>query len=292
MLFNHYLSNYTTLKIGGPAELFYEPKNIKETINIINWANSKKIPYYIVGAGSNLLISDKGVSGLVICTRKIKGKVFNSEQGILKANCGESLPGLARRAVKEGLEGLEWGIGIPGTLGGSVVMNAGAQGGSIDKSLISVTVYCKKRNQILELEKKDLNFSYRSSIFQQGAFIVLSAKLKVFKSKNIFELNKKIEDNLRAKTSTQPYQFPSCGSVFKNPENHQAGKIIDKIGLKGKKIGGAEISDMHANFIVNKSKASSDDVIGLINLVKNRIKDKYGILLDLELKQLGFPRND
>ena len=283
------LSNYTSLRIGGPAEWLAEPKNIKEIKLLVSWINQKKIPCNIIGAGSNLLINDYGLRGLSICTRKLHGININAEKGVLQALGGETLPKLAGIAAKAGLKGLEWAIGIPGTVGGGVVMNAGAQGNCIADRIISAEVLpLQGNNKSFTLKKEELKFSYRNSLLQKENLIVLSACFQLTPGCNKIEINQMTNENLNKRTSTQPYHLPSCGSVFRNPEPLKAGKLIESLGLKGKRVGGAEISQMHANFIVNSSNASAEDIIQLISLIQKKIKKKYGFLLHLELKQLGF----
>ncbi len=284
------LANFTTLRIGGPAEWFAEPSNIDDIKTLITWAKEKSIPFSVIGAGSNLLISDNGFKGLIICTKKLLGYDLNPLNGKIFANCGEHLPTLVRRAAKAGLRGLEWAIGIPGTIGGAVVMNAGAQGGCIENNLISVMVVPKKGGQPFYLKKIDLDFSYRNSRLQKEELIVLSAFFQLEPGHNQKYISKITNENLMHRTTTQPYHLHTCGSVFRNPEPLKAGKLIEELGLKGQRIGGAEISTMHANFIVNTSNATAEDIDELITLIQNKVKKNHGFLLDPEVKRLGFLR--
>ena len=285
---NILLKNYTTLKIGGPAEWLAEPKSINEVKLLINWVNEKQIPCRVIGAGSNLLINDSGLEGLSLCMKKIHGANINKKSGQINALSGQSLPNLARQAAKAGLHGFEWAIGIPGTIGGAVAMNAGAQGSCISEKLISIEVLPLKGGSAFEIKKKDLDFSYRKSLLQQEDLLLLSACFKLEPGHDHKELIRITAENLNKRKSSQPYHLPSCGSIFRNPEPQKAGEIIDSLGLKGKRIGGAEISNMHANFIVNSYHASSTDIYQLIRFIQNTVKNSRGILLDLEVKQLGF----
>ena len=282
------LASYTTWHIGGKAEWFSQPNNISEIKSLIAWSNERKIPCTIIGAGSNLLINDEGIKGLVICLKKLHGYEINEKNGVIEAFSGENIPSLARRAAKGGLHGLEWAAGIPGTLGGAVVMNAGAQGGSFSDCIDSVKVLTINGGEQLELPVKDLNYAYRSSRLQKNQFIVLSAKLKLEPGYDPQTILKTTNSNLQLRINTQPYDKPSCGSVFRNPMPYKAGKLIEELGLKGLCIGGAEVSKLHANFIVNKGDATAHDIDQLITVIQNKIQSAYGLQLHPEVKRLGF----
>ncbi len=281
------LKNYTTWKVGGKAEYFAEPNNFSEIKAIINWAKRNHITCELIGAGSNLLISDLGVPGLSLCLRKLHGLKIDANSGLIEANAGEPIPALARRAARAGLQGLEWSVGIPGTVGGASVMNAGAQGGCIAESLQSVLVMPLDGKESFELTNKDLRYAYRHSLLQEEKLIVLSAKFKLDPGHSISKLTRITNENLNHRKSTQPYHLPSCGSVFRNPEPFKAGKLIEEVGLKGHHIGGASVSTMHANFIVNNGEASSKDLQELIRRIKALIYETYGFQLITEVKSLG-----
>ncbi len=281
------LSNFTTWKIGGPAEWISEPTNTEEIQSLINWANSKKIHCNIIGAGSNLLINDKGLKGLSLCMRKCKGFKIDKSSGIIEAYGGESLPSLSRKAASSGLHGLEWAIGIPGTIGGAVVMNAGAQGNSISDYLESITTLTLK-GEVKTIKSIDLDYSYRSSLLQKEKLIVLSARLKLETGHEQAKIHRVTNENLNHRLTTQPYKALTCGSVFRNPDPFKAAQLIEDLGLKGFRCGGAEISKLHSNFIINANKASSSDVQELINLIQKKVIDSYGILLKTEVKICGF----
>jgi len=280
------LSNFTTWKIGGPAEWIAQPKNIEEIKYLINWTNKKKIPCNIIGAGSNLLINDKGIKGLTICMRNFKGIEIDKSLGVIEVLSGEMLPTLARKAAASGLHGLEWAVGIPGTIGGAVVMNAGAQEHCISDCLQSITTL-SLTGEYRVIKKKDLLFRYRYSLLQNENLIVVSARLKLASghAENIRQLTKA---NLEHRLETQPYKAQTCGSVFRNPEPLKAAKLIEELGLKGFRFGGAEISKIHSNFIINANQASSYDVRELIKYIQKRVFNSYGILLETEVKQCGF----
>jgi len=281
------LSNFTTWRIGGPAEWIAQPKNKDEIKYLINWINKEKITCNIIGAGSNLLINDKGIKGLSLCMRQLKGIQIDQSSGIIEVLSGEMLPTLARKAAANGLHGLEWAVGIPGTIGGAIVMNAGAQGHCISNYLESITTLSLNGEYKL-IKTTDLNFGYRYSLLQEKPLIVVSARLKLEAGHGKSTIRKITNENFNHRLRTQPYKEQSCGSVFRNPEPLKAAKLIEEIGLKGFRFGGAEISKIHSNFIINANKASSDDVQGLIKYIQKKVLDAYGILLETEVKQCGF----
>ena len=289
---NFNLSSYTTIKVGGAAQYFAEPKSINEFSYLIKWANLNKQRCQIIGAGSNLLINNIFIEGLVICTKKMKSFTIDPYSGIVEAEAGVMLPTLSNTLAKNGLQGAEWAIGIPGTLGGAIYMNAGTGNLSLAKNLISVKVVNIKNYEIIDIEKKDINFKYRFSSFQNNNFSIISAKLHFEPNGNVEKLIQTTKNNLKLKTETQPYHQPSFGSVFKNPENTYAAKLIDDMGLKGFKVGGAEISTMHSNFIINKFSASSKDIYELITLIQQKVLQKKGIYLQPEVRMIGFDYPD
>ena len=280
------LSNFTTWRIGGPAEWIAQPKNIEEIKYLIKWINMKKIPCNIIGAGSNLLINDRGIKGLSLCMRNFKGLQIDKNSGIIEALSGEMLPTLARKAAGSGLHGLEWAVGIPGTIGGAVVMNAGAQSHCISDYLESITTLSLK-GEYKMIKCKDLNFGYRDSLLQNEKLTVVSARLKLV-SGQAEKIRNVTNENLNNRLKTQPYKSQTCGSVFRNPEPLKAAKLIEELGLKGFRFGGAEISKKHSNFIINANNASSSEVRELIKYIQKKVFNSYGILLETEVKQCGF----
>ena len=283
---NIYLSNFTTWRIGGPAEWIAQPKNNDEIKYLINWIKKKKVSCNILGAGSNLLINDKGIKGLSLCMRQLKGIQIDKKNGTIEVMSGEMLPTLARKAAANGLHGLEWAVGIPGTIGGAVVMNAGAQGDCISKYLECITAITLNGEYKI-IKASDLNFGYRYSLLQNEKLIVVSAKLKL-KHGHAARIRQITNENLHHRLRTQPYTDQSCGSVFRNPEPLKAAKLIEELGLKGFRIGGAEVSKIHSNFIINANQASSCDVQELIKYIQKKVLNSYGILLETEVKQCGF----
>jgi len=288
------LADYTTWRVGGPAEWLAEPTQLDQLNELMAWAQQQQLPWRVIGAGSNLLISDAGLPGLTICLRKLQGMTLDSTTGIVDALAGEPIPTLARRAAKAGLHGLEWAVGIPGTVGGAAVMNAGAQGGCTAERLISVEVIAPSGNDgtsatVRTLTNAELDFAYRHSRLQDSNLMVISARFQLEPGHDPAELSRITSGNLSHRTTTQPYQWPSCGSVFRNPEPQKAGQLIEALGLKGRSIGGAEVSPVHANFIVNNGKASATDILNLIALVQNEVRKSHGIDLHPEVKRLGLP---
>ena len=286
------LSTYTTIKVGGVAEYFAEPRSIEEFSYLMEWSNLNNQRCQIIGAGSNLLINNIFIKGLVICTKKMKSLIIDSYSGVVEAEAGVMLPTLSNSLAKNGLQGGEWAVGIPGTLGGAIYMNAGTGNLSLAKNLISVKVINNKTHEKLEIEKKDINFEYRFSSFQNNHLAIISAKLHFEPNGKIEKLIQTTKNNLRSKTEKQPYHLPSFGSVFKNPENSYAAKLIDDMGLKGYKIGDAEISKMHSNFIINNSSASAKDIYDLITVIQQKVLQNKGIYLQPEVRMIGFDYPD
>ena len=282
------LADYTTWRVGGAAEWLAEPASLEETQAWIEWAAHQGMPCSVIGAGSNLLIHDNGLPGLSLCLRKLQGLELDATTGTVEVLAGEPIPSLARRAARAGLHGLEWSVGIPGTAGGAAVMNAGAQGGCTAEWLESVRVMPLEGGNCFELQRDQLDFAYRHSRLQDDNLVVLSARFRLQPGHDPDELKQVTTANLSHRTTTQPYQQPSCGSVFRNPEPLKAGRLIEDQGLKGTRIGGAEISTVHANFIVNTGDAQAKDIAQLIHLVQDRIEAKHGIRLHTEVKRLGF----
>ena len=284
------LGEFTTWKVGGPAAWFAEPASREELIALAAWAVSEGLPYRCIGAGSNLLIADAGLDGLTLCNRRLQGSRLDAASGRVEAEAGEPIPTLARKAARLGLAGLEWAVGIPGTVGGAVVMNAGAQGGCLAESFLSAEVIDPARPaEPFSLDLAQLDFAYRHSRLQQEPLLVLAAHFQLESGHDPAAVSARTSANLHSRTSTQPYQQPSCGSVFRNPEPDKAGQLIEALGLKGLRVGGAEVSPIHANFIVNTGAASAADIDALIRLVQERVLQERGIALHPEVKRLGFP---
>ena len=279
------LSTLTTYKTGGIAKLVIYPNNINNLKQLLKLIHKYNIKYFILGKGSNTLFSDKEFNGVIIKLDKLNN--FKIKQTEIYVESGMILSKLVQASVKNELTGLEFAIGIPGTIGGAIYMNAGAYGNNMSNIVKSVIVLNEKF-QIKELPLEKLKFDYRYSIFQANKNLICVAANIKLEHGNHDEIASKIKENLLKRKNSQPLEYPSAGSVFRNPEGNYAGKIIEELGLKGKNIGGAEISTKHANFIINKNNASSSDILNLIKLVQKEVKDKYKIDLKLEQQLVNW----
>ncbi len=285
---NESLKKHTTYGIGGPADLMIFPKSKQDLIKVIEIINENKIQLTILGSGSNVLVSDNGIRGAVI-SLKNSLKQIEVDDNILYAECGTMLGKIVKHAVKNNLIGLENLNGVPGTLGGALIMNAGAWGGEISENLIHVEVINSK-SEIQKIQKKDLNFSYRQSSFNKDD-ILLSAKFNLKKAdKDIIKEN--FIEAQSGRKKSQPLNKRSAGSLFKNPKNNSAGKLLDEAGLKGFSIGDAKISEKHANFFINDGDATSKDMLMLIKKAHKEVKDKFNVNLSLEVKLIGFDEEE
>lgn len=278
------LSKYTTWKIGGLAELFYRPYDQEDFINVYQHALQERIPITILGGGSNLLIADEGLTGLVIHTKGLKEvKWFNNS---VQANAGVLLSYLSRMACDRGFTGLEFAAGIPGTLGGAVIMNAGANAQTISEVVANVLVISPDGN-IKRYENEELTFAYRTSNLKETKEVVLDVTLHL-KRGDTQKIKKTMEEYIQFRKDKQPLHLPNAGSVFKNPPGDSAGRLIEAVGAKGWRIGDAEVSKLHANFIVNQGQAKASDVKQLIEEVRKAVLEKFNILLETEVILLGF----
>jgi UDP-N-acetylmuramate dehydrogenase len=282
------LAQYATFKIGGPAKYFFVAKNNDEIVKAVGFAQNKKLPYFILGGGSNLLVNDKGFNGLVIKVSSQEIKVDNNK---VFAQSGVLLSNLVRLSLKKGLTGLEWAVGIPGTIGGAIFGNAGSQrGGPSIGDVIEKVSLLNPNGQLMTVGKKWLNFDYRQSrlknISKAERPIILSAVLKLERG-DAQEIRKVIKQRLVIRKEHIPQQ-PSAGCIFKNTSNQSARQLIERAGLKGERIGRAMISEKQANFIVNLGGAQAEEVIKLIQLIKKTIKQKFKIELEEEIQYLGF----
>jgi len=284
LLENEPMSKHTSYGIGGPASAFITPKDQYDLAEILKFSSQYSIQTHFIGSGSNLLVSDSGIDGIVLTTAKALTQL-EFKDGLVFAESGVMLGRLVKECIKRNLTGLESLIGVPGTLGGALVMNAGAFGGEISNYLHSVDIM-NKTGIIKTVTQEDIDFSYRFSSIAADEFVVLAR----------FELQEELPEIIQAKKSkasqgrktNQPLKFRSAGSVFKNPPEFAAGYLIDQTGLKGTKVGDAEISQHHANFFVNHGKAKSSDITALIRLARKSVFDKFGIKLELEVKTIGF----
>ena len=280
---NELMKKHTTFGIGGPADLVILPANNCMIEKIIKIISENNIEFHFLGSGSNILVSDKGIKGVVISLKKSSKKIIFKDNNVF-VECGAMLGTFVKKLSKKNIEGYETLIGVPGTVGGALVMNAGAFGSEISNNLILVNTI-NINGEKHQYKLKDLSFSYRQSSFKNNEILLNAIFNCNVGNKNIIERNKRTASELRKKN--QPLKYRSAGSIFKNPSNVAAGYLIDKAGLKGKQIGNAQISNKHANFILNLGNAKSTDVLELIKIIKREVKVKFNIKLDLEIKILG-----
>lgn len=275
------LREYTSFKIGGPADVVVEPADIEDVCLVVRQARMRKIPFFVLG-GTNLLIRDGGIRGIVISLVRLRG--IKEESGsVLYAEGGVGMPTLIGYAIRHSLAGLEWAAGIPGTVAGCVVMNAGTKLGEMKDSLKAVRMVNIK-GQIVDLEAGLVKFEYRRALLPRGIVVGVWLQLKQGVRS---EIERVVKDYLHYRRDTQPLAMPSAGCVFKNPLSDSAGRLIEEAGLKGAHIGDAEVSMKHANFIVNRGQARAVDVVALIAKVRRAIRRRAGVRLDLELKIVG-----
>jgi UDP-N-acetylmuramate dehydrogenase len=282
---NEPLANHTTIKIGGPAQLLIEPSSLENLEKLMNIVLGHQIPWRAIGRGSNLLVSDLGIEGVVIKLGKGIDHLSVDDE-VISVGGGHSLVSLSTMMSKRGLSGLEFASGIPGSVGGAVYMNAGAHGSDMSKILIKAKVLFED-GTISWLNNEEMEFSYRTSVLQKkrpGIVIEAVLRLKAGeKNKIVAEMQK----NKDYRKDTQPYNLPCAGSIFRNPLPNYAGRLIEEAGLKGHSIGGAKISEMHGNFIVNAGNATAKDVLDLINHVKTTIFNLYNIEMETEVEIIG-----
>lgn len=283
------LQKLTTFRVGGQADWLAMPRSVADMQATLQWANKAGIRVTLLGAGSNLLISDRGIPGLVICTRHFRKTQFNAHQAQVTVAAGEPLPSLAWKVAKRGWRGLEWAVGIPGTVGGAVVMNAGAHGGCTAERLVSATVIDPLRG-LVQLSPEDLAFRYRTSALQEAGAVVLEATFQLEDDHDPTVVVADTLAGLEQRRASQPYDFPSCGSVFRNPYPHTAGWLIEQTGLKGYRLGHAQVAQRHANFILNCGGATAADIYQLIHYVQEQVQAQWSLWLKPEVKFIGeFP---
>lgn len=284
ILENEPMCRHTTFRIGGEAECFVRISSETQLEKLIPYFNQVEVPYFILGNGSNLLVSDDGYHGVILQL----GNCFNKievQENIMKVQAGALLSQVSKCALENGLTGLEFASGIPGTMGGGVVMNAGAYGGEMKQVVQSVTVLDNK-GEIFQLDNATMEFGYRTSIIKNRHFTVLQVTLQLA-SGNKEEIQQKMEELAARRRAKQPLEFPCAGSTFKRPEGYFAGKLIMDAGLRGYFVGGAKVSEKHCGFVINTGKATATDVADVIKEVQERVKDKFGVSLEREIIYLG-----
>lgn len=280
------MAKHTSFKIGGPADVFIKVDNIEELKETVDLSKKNQIPLTIIGNGSNLLVTDKGIRGITakLNLKDIEIKNENNKQ-IIKVDAGVPVGLLAQKLLKEEITGFEEISGIPGTIGGAVIMNAGAHGKELKDILKKVTAMDYNGN-IHEFTNEECLFSYRNSRFQKEKYIILQATLELEKG-NSTEIKEKMDEYMQFRKEKQPIEYPNAGSTFKRGEDFVTAKLIDEAGLKGYKIGGAQVSEKHAGFIVNVDNATAKDVIELTDYIKEKIEEKFGKKINLEIQIIG-----
>ena len=276
------MADYTTMKVGGIASLVAFVTSSEQLVKSVREAANLNVRFAIIGNGSNVVFSDKGFHGLVIVTTGMRS--YSIEETIIKADCGVSITRLAAEAQRSGLSGLEFAYGIPGTVGGGVYMNAGAYGGSLSDVVISSICFDTKNQTIRKIDLEEHEFSYRHSIYTKNDNLIILAAMLELAHGNPGEIADQMNQHLRARKEKQPLEFPSAGSVFKRPIGYYAGELIEKSGLKGCRIGGAEVSQKHAGFIINRGGATASDIKQLVEHIKNTVYRNYSVELDCEIK--------
>ena len=304
---NEPMKLHTSFKIGGPADFFITANNIQEIREVVNIAKENNLPLKVVGNGTNLLVKDNGFRGIILKTNlqeikitKTKNKdeintkykingIENStnckEEYIVNVQSGMALGKLSQILLKNEIGGFEFASGIPGTIGGAIKMNAGAYGGEF-KDIVQDVTYLNKQNDIIVIQNFECDFSYRHSLFSNKDYIILGCNLKLYKDTKE-NIKNKLDENLQSRKEKQPIEYPSAGSTFKRGEDFITAKLIDECGLKGYTIGGAQVSEKHAGFIINKNNATAEDVINLIKHVTEIVYEKTGKKINLEIEIIG-----
>jgi UDP-N-acetylmuramate dehydrogenase len=283
VLIDEPMKNHTSFKVGGPADILVTPQNYEEVVNVIKLCNENKIPYYIVGKGSNLVVKDGGFRGLIVKLTKLDRITVEADKITVQA--GVDLSKVSEVALENSLTGFEFACGIPGTVGGAVTMNAGAYNGEICQVIESSLVVDKEGN-LITLSKEQLELGYRMSAVQKYGYTVLETTFKLPKGE-YENIKARIDDLTKKREDKQPLEYPSAGSTFKRPEGYFTGKLIEESSLKGFSVGGAQVSEKHAGFIINKENATAQDILNLIAHIQKTIKDRYDVDLHPEVRIIG-----
>lgn len=281
--FNESLRDFTSFRIGGPADVLVMPADVEDLRLLVKQARAAKVPFFVIG-GTNLLVRDGGIRGCVVNLSRLNA-VKDEPDHVIYAEGGVGMPTLMKHAISRSLSGLEWAAGIPGTVAGCVVMNAGTRLGEMKDALKAVRLV-DRQGQILDCPASTIRFSYRRALLPRG--IVAGAWLQL-KPGPREKIESVVKEYLRHRKETQPLAQPSAGCVFKNPAGDAAGRLIETVGLKGARVGDAQVSEKHANFVVNLGRAKADDVIALIKQVGRAVEAQTGVTLELELKIVGQP---
>ena len=285
LLSHESMARHTTFRIGGPADLFLSVATEQEAAAACALAQEECVPITVIGNGSNLLVTDKGIRGLVLCLGRDFQRIW-TEGGLLCAQAGASLKAVAQRAMLDGRAGLEAVSGSPGNVGGAVCMNAGAYGGMVSQHLEWVRMLDPRTGEIRRYTRQQMEFGYRTSLAMARGMVVLSAAW-LLSADEPEAIRSRMEEYTRRRREKQPLSYPSAGSVFKRPEGYFAGKLIEDAGLKGYSVGQAQVSDLHAGFIINKGGATAQDVIALMEHIQRVVREKYGVELEPEIRRIG-----
>ncbi|MBO4808542.1 MAG: UDP-N-acetylmuramate dehydrogenase [Lachnospiraceae bacterium] len=284
ILYDEPLKKHTTFQVGGNSDCLIFVEKEKELADLCKYLDSENIPRFLIGNGSNLLVSDEGFDGVILETRRLFSDIKVEGETII-AKAGALMSKIGSVALENELTGFEFAAGIPGTIGGGVVMNAGAYGGELKDVITSVRVLTKE-GEFMEIPCEDMGFGYRTSVVRKKDYIVTEVKIKLSKG-NKEEIKATMEDLKERRKSKQPLEFPSAGSTFKRPEGYFAGKLIEDTGLRGYTVGGAMVSEKHCGFVINKGDASASDIDRLIKDVGERVKETFGVTLEPEVIRLG-----
>ena len=279
------MSRHTSFRIGGPADYFVEPASVDELAGVLSLARQEKVPFFIVGNGSNLLVSDEGFRGMIVHTGGSLRSI-SVEGDVIYAQAGALLGAVAGAALKAELTGMEFAAGIPGTLGGAVCMNAGAYGGEMKDILLDAEVLTQDGERLV-IPVEELDLSYRHSIIFEKNYIVLAAHIRLSRGDKT-QIRNRMNELAGARKEKQPLEYPSAGSTFKRPEGYFAGKLIQDAGLKGYTVGGAQVSEKHSGFVINRGGATAEEVRFLIRQVRSKVKQQFGVELEPEVRMLGF----
>lgn len=285
---NEPMKDHTSFKIGGPADFFVKVDSLENLIEVLNLAKEENIPFFLIGNGSNLLVKDKGIRGMVIQLDR-KNYLIQQEDKkyIVTAEAGLKLAVLAQKLLQKEITGFEFASGIPGTIGGAIRMNAGAYGSEFKDIVVSTKYLDCNTYEVKELTNSEQEFSYRNSIFcKQKNYIILETKLELEKGKKE-EIEKKMQEYATQRRTKQPIQFPSAGSTFKRTEGQITAKLIDECGLKGYCIKDAQVSELHAGFVINRGNATAKDVLTLVEEIKKKVYEKFQIEIELEMEVIG-----
>ncbi|WP_373897546.1 UDP-N-acetylmuramate dehydrogenase [Haloimpatiens sp. FM7315] len=283
VLIDEPMKKHTSFKVGGPSDVLVTPESLSDIVDVIKLCRKEKVPYCIIGNGSNILVKDGGIRGVVIKTSKLNNIKIDGAK--VTAESGAMLSVVSKKSASYSLTGLEFASGIPGTIGGAITMNAGAYNGEMSQ-VVESAVILDENGEVRELTKEELELSYRKSAILKYGYIVLSVTLSL-KMGDKEKIINRINELTKRRTEKQPLEYPSAGSTFKRPEGHFTGQLIEESGLKGAFVGGAQVSEKHAGFIINKGNASAKDILDLIKMVEDIVKEKYNVELHPEVRIVG-----